>query len=137
MARELSRGQIWSFRFAAPDKKRPVLVLSADVFNERHAGKRLRAIAELYAEDAVLYEPPDTAAEGHVAISEAVTILLASLPPNFVFTATGPALGHHGLGRLRWQAGPPNGPAAVNGMDVARFQDGRIHALHVFIEPTA
>lgn len=26
MARELSRGQIWSFRFAAPDKKRPVLV---------------------------------------------------------------------------------------------------------------
>ena len=28
MARELSRGEIWSFRFAAPDKKRPVLVLS-------------------------------------------------------------------------------------------------------------
>ena len=28
LARELSRGEIWSFRFAAPDKKRPVLVLS-------------------------------------------------------------------------------------------------------------
>lgn len=28
MARDLSRGQIWSYRFAAPDKKRPVLVLS-------------------------------------------------------------------------------------------------------------
>ena len=28
MARELSRGEIWSYRFAAPDKRRPVLVLS-------------------------------------------------------------------------------------------------------------
>ena len=30
MARELSRGQIWSYRFAAPDKRRPVLVLSRE-----------------------------------------------------------------------------------------------------------
>ncbi|MGL5117027.1 MAG: nuclear transport factor 2 family protein [Beijerinckiaceae bacterium] len=109
----------------------------ASVFNERDAGTRIRAIRELYAESAVLYEPPDTAAEGHAAISEAVTHLLASLPPNFAFTATGPALGHHGIGRLRWQAGPPDGPVAVNGMDIARFQDGRILSLHVFIEPTA
>ena len=28
MAREVARGQIWQFRFAAPDKRRPVLVLS-------------------------------------------------------------------------------------------------------------
>ena len=28
MAREVSRGEIWSYRFAAPDKKRPVLVIS-------------------------------------------------------------------------------------------------------------
>ena len=109
----------------------------ASVFNEREISKRTRAIAELYAEGAVLYEPPDMAAEGHAAISEAVTGLLASLPPDFAFTATGPALGHHGLGRLRWQAGPPNGPAAVNGMDVAHFQDGRIRSLHVYIEPAA
>ncbi len=109
----------------------------ASVFNERDAGKRIRAIGELYAEGAVLYEPPETAAEGHAAISEAVTGLLASLPPDFAFTATGPALGHHGLGRLRWQARPPNGPAAVNGMDVAHFQDGRIQSLHVYIEPAA
>jgi acetyl esterase/lipase len=106
------------------------------VFNERDAGKRIRAIGELYVDGAVLYEP-DTAAQGHAAISEAVTRLLAGLPPTFVFTATGPALGHHGVGRLRWQAGPPNGPAAVNGMDIAHVQDGRIHSLYVFIEPAA
>jgi hypothetical protein len=109
----------------------------ASVFNERDAGTRIRAIGELYADGAVLYEPSDTAAEGHAAISEAVTRLLASLRPDFAFTASGPALGHHGIGRLRWQAGPPNGPVAVNGMDVAQFQDGRIHSLYVFIEPTA
>jgi hypothetical protein len=103
----------------------------ASVFNERDVKKRIAAIGELYAECAVLYEPPDTAAEGHAAISDAVTKLLASLLPDFAFTAIGPALGHHGLGRLRWQAGPPNGPLAVNGMDVARFQDGRIHSLYV------
>jgi mRNA interferase MazF len=28
VARELSRGQIWQFRFAPPDKRRPVLILS-------------------------------------------------------------------------------------------------------------
>ena len=28
MAREVSRGEIWRYRFASPDKKRPVLVLT-------------------------------------------------------------------------------------------------------------
>lgn len=109
----------------------------ASVFDERDARRRIGAIAQLYVGDAVLYEPPDTAVEGHAAISEAVTRLLASLPPDFTFTGTGPALGHHGIARLRWQAGPPNGPVAINGMDVAHFRDGRIHSLYVFIEPTA
>lgn len=109
----------------------------ASVFNQRDDGKRIEAVIELYAEDAILYEPPDTAVEGHAAISEAVTRLLSSIPQNFVFTSTGPALGHHDLGRLRWQAGPPESPITVNGMDIARFRDGRIHSLHVFIEPTA
>jgi hypothetical protein len=119
-----------------PDYDRLMQANLANVFNERDAGKRIGAIHELYAQGAVLYEPPDTAAEGHAAISEAVTRLLASLPTSFTFTAAGPALGHHGIGRLRWRAGPPNGPVAVNGMDVARFQDGLIQSLHVFIEPT-
>lgn len=107
----------------------------ARVFGERDAERRITAIDELYAEDAVLNEP-ETSVTGRAAISEAVTALLASLPPDFAFAATGPALGHHGIGRLRWQAGPPNGPAVVTGMDIAHFQDGRIHSLYVFLEPT-
>jgi hypothetical protein len=73
----------------------------ASVFNTRDAGTRIGAIGTLYAVGAVLHEPPDTAAEGQAAISEAVTHLLASLAPDLALTATGPGLGHHGIGRLR------------------------------------
>ena len=107
----------------------------ARVFNERDAALRMVAIRELYAEDAGLYEP-DTSAKGHAAISEAVTALLANLPPNFVFSAAGPAIGHHNIGRLKWRSGPPDGPAAFTGMDVAHFEQGRIHSVYVFLEPT-
>ena len=108
----------------------------ARVFGERDASHRMKAIAELYADDATLYEPPNASATGHAAISQAVETLLSSLPQNFVFTAIGPAVGHHGLGRLRWQSGPPDGPAAVTRMDVARIEGGRIQTLHVFLDPT-
>lgn len=103
------------------------------VFGERDPSRRIDAIAALYADDAVLYEP-DAAATGHAAISQAVDALSSNLPPNFAFTAIGPAVGHHDVGRLRWQAGPPNGPVAVTGTDVARFENGLIHSLHVFLD---
>jgi SnoaL-like domain len=108
----------------------------ARVFGERDASRRMKAIAELYADDATLYEPPDASATGHAAINQAVEALLAQMPPNFVFTATGPAVGHHGMGRLRWRSGPPKGPAAVTGTDVAQIEGGRIQTLHVFLDPT-
>jgi len=104
------------------------------VFGERDVDLRQKAIRELYAEDAVLYEP-ETTAKGHFAICEAVSSLLASLPPNFVFTAIRPATGHHGIGRLPWSAGPAGGPIAVTGMDIAHFESGRIHSLFVFVDP--
>jgi hypothetical protein len=108
----------------------------ARVFGERDATRRIEAIRELYAEDAVLHEP-QASASGHAAISEAVSTLLASLPPDFVFTAAGPAVGHHGLGRLNWRAGPPGGPVAVTGTDVARVEGGHIRSLHVFLDPVS
>ncbi|MFZ6765595.1 nuclear transport factor 2 family protein [Undibacterium sp. Di26W] len=93
------------------------------VFGEHDAGRRIEAIRELYAEDAVLNEP-HASAKGHVAISEAITELLARLPPDFVFRARGPAMGHHGIGCLKWSSGPQGGPIAVTGMDIAHFENG-------------
>jgi hypothetical protein len=104
------------------------------VFGERDAERRILAIRELYTEDAVFYEP-DTSANGHAAINEAVTALLSHLPPNFAFTSIGPAVGHHYMGRLRWQAGPAGGPVAVTGTDVAHFEGSRIRHLYVFLDP--
>ena len=34
MARRVKRGEVWLYRFAPPDKRRPVLVLSRDDANE-------------------------------------------------------------------------------------------------------
>ena len=105
------------------------------VFGERDSKQRMVAIRELYAIDAVLHEPQGSA-EGHDAIGEAVTALLATLPREFVFAASGPAVGHHGVGRLRWSAGRPGRPVAATGMDIAHFRNGLIQSLFVFLDPT-
>lgn len=104
------------------------------VFGEQVPTRRMNAIRELYAEDAVLNEP-HASAKGHIAINQAVTALLDSLPRNFVFTPIGKADGHHNIGYLKWSSGPPEGPAAVTGMDIAHFENGRIHSLFVFLVP--
>lgn len=102
------------------------------VFNQRDATLRLQALGELYTQDAVLYEPQNLVT-GHAEISATVGALLASLPPDFVFTAEGAAVGHHDLWCLHWHGGPPGGPAVITGTDVAHLKDGRISALYVLI----
>ena len=61
----------------------------ARVFGERDASRRLKAIAQIYAPDATLYEP-DAEAKGHAAINQAVEALLSHLPPKFTFSQTAP-----------------------------------------------
>ncbi len=106
------------------------------VFSEQDPARRLAAIRELYTADAVLTEP-EVVCKGEAAIRDAVTELLSKLPPVFAFTPIGGAIGHHGVGRLLWNAGRPGGPPAVTGMDIAHFNDGRIRALNVFLDPAA
>jgi hypothetical protein len=105
----------------------------ASVFNERNSDHRRAALGQLYTEDAILYEP-DAVANGRGAISEAVGRLLASLPPDVAFTVVGDAVGHNGAARLFWRAGPPGGPVAATGTDVALLEGGRIRRLYVFVD---
>jgi hypothetical protein len=79
------------------------------VFNEGDASARLKAIEKVYVTDATFYES-DSSAQGHAAINEAVEALLSSLPSGYIFSPVAHAIGHHGVGRLRWQSGPLNGP---------------------------
>jgi SnoaL-like protein len=92
------------------------------VFSERDPTRRLGAMRELYTADAVLTEP-EGVYKGEAAIRDAVTELLSELPPVFAFMPIGAAIGHHGVGRLLWRAGPPSGPPAFTGMDIAHFKD--------------
>ena len=108
----------------------------ARVFNERHAEQRFAAVRELYADNATLYEP-ETVVSGHQAISGAVGELLATLPPDMMFTPTGAEGSHHGLAFARWQGGAAGGPVVVTGMDVAYVSAGRITELYVFLDAPA
>lgn len=107
------------------------------VFSERDQAKRLAALSELWAPNGILYE------EGKVivgidAISRAIGTLLDSLPPAARFAPDGVAVGHHGLGRLRWRAVDGSGkPMPVSGTDIAFIEEGRITTLYVLLDPVA
>lgn len=103
------------------------------VFSERDEVRRLKAIGDLYGEAAELHDPHGTV-RGHEAINTAVSELLAKMPPEFAFTPIRPALALGHIVRLQWRSGPPDGPAAVTGTDVAHFEEGRIRALYVFLD---
>ncbi|MFT8245450.1 nuclear transport factor 2 family protein [Roseomonas sp. BN140053] len=104
------------------------------VFNERDPGERAAALAELFVADPVMFEPTNVVS-GRAGISEVAGNLLQQFGPKFTFVPEGVAVGHHGLGSLRWQAGPAGGPVAVTGTDVAEIRDGRIARLWVLLDP--
>ncbi|GLS43784.1 nuclear transport factor 2 family protein [Methylobacterium brachythecii] len=106
------------------------------IFNERDAAKRTLALAELYDIAPVMYEPTG-AVRGQAAISEVAGNLLKQFGPTFRFTADGSAVGHHGLGILRWTAGPDGGPIAVTGADAAKIVGGKIAKLWVLLDQTS
>jgi SnoaL-like protein len=104
------------------------------VFNERDPTLRRRAIEELYAADAVLYEQEGKYA-GRKAIEGAITHLLGSLPPTLVFVLVAPVMQNHEMGKLLWRGQLPDGTLIVTGTDVAQVEGGRIRSVHVFVDP--
>lgn len=105
------------------------------VFNERDPVRRADAIAELYSADPTMYEP-DAVIEGREAISAVVGKLLDQFGPEFRFTPETDAVGHHGVGSMRWHAGTLAMPRMVTGTDTAEIVDGRIARLWVLLDPT-
>ncbi len=106
------------------------------VFNERDADRRAAALNRLFVAEPIMYEPTSVV-KGRAAISAVAGNLLDQFGPTFRFTPTGRAVGHHGLGSLRWEAGPAEGSVAVTGTDVAEVVDGRIARLWVLLNPPA
>ena len=104
------------------------------VFNERDAVRRAAALAELFVAEPIMYEPTGIV-QGQAAISEVAGKLLDQFGPTFTFVPEGVAVGHHGLGCLRWHAGPKDGPVVVTGTDAAEIADGKIVRLWVLLDP--
>lgn len=103
------------------------------VFNERDAQKRIAAVHELFAGTPTMYEPTGIVT-GRAAISEVAGALLDQFGSDFAFVPEGPAVGHHGLGYLRWHAGPSAGSTVVSGVDVAEISEGKIVRLWVLLD---
>lgn len=117
----------------APDYDRLLRANLERVFSERSADRRAAAMAELFVEEPVMYEP-DAVVRGRSAIAEVAGRLLEQFGPTFRFLPQGAAAGHHGLARLAWVAGPEGGPVAVTGSDIAEIVHGRIARLWVLLD---
>ena len=103
-----------------------------EVFGEGDAARRRAAIAELYAEDCVLYAPPGMFV-GPEALDKFAGDLRAT-HPDFVYTPHGKAQAVHNAGRLAWGSGPRDEPPDYTGLDVVIVRDGKIAALYVFLD---
>ncbi|MEE7494671.1 nuclear transport factor 2 family protein [Methylobacterium oryzae] len=119
-----------------PDYDRLLRANLERVFNERDADRRTAALDELFVAEPVMFEPTGIV-RGRAAIGAVAGTLLGRFGPTFRFMPVGPAVGHHGLGSLRWEAGPEGGPVAITGTDVAEVVDGRIVRLWVLLDPPA
>lgn len=104
------------------------------VFAEQDTARRRAAIREIYAETVLVCEP-GVEASGYEGIEQVVNEVLSKAPPGFVFGTFGPAVGHHGVGRLRWHFGPQEGPPAITGLDIVEIVEGKIAKLYVFLDP--
>lgn len=119
-----------------PDFSRILRANLQRVFNERDGIARAAAVDELFVDEPIMYEPTNVV-RGRAAISDIAGKLLEQFGPTFRFMPEGSAVGHHGLGTLRWTAGPEGGPVVVTGTDAAEIVGGRIARLWVLLDPPA
>lgn len=103
-----------------------------EVFGEGATARHQAAIAELYAEDCVLYAPPGILV-GRDALDKFAGDLRAT-HPHFVYTPRGEAQALHNAGRLAWGSGPRGEPPDYTGLDVVIVRDGKIAVLYVFLD---
>jgi SnoaL-like domain len=100
-------------------------------WNERNPTRRAELIAEVWAEDGRLADPP-LAAEGRQAISE----MAEAMHQHYVehnFTRVSDVDSHHGSLRFAWELVGPEGQVTVRGLDVGELaEDGRLARITGF-----
>ena len=103
------------------------------VWSERNADRRRKALEGIYAKDSTLFEVGETFL-GYDSINDQVSNIVNAMPATFIFTRLKPVIINNNIGRLIWGVGPKDQPPVATGMDIAVFENGRIKSLYVFLE---
>lgn len=93
-------------------------------YAEPDADRRRRLLADAWADDGQLLDPPFEAT-GIDGIAGLVDTVLTHFPDHR-FRRTSAVDEHHGRARYAWDLVGPDGTVAVNGIDVAEVRDGRL-----------
>jgi hypothetical protein len=104
-----------------------------DVFGEDDPARRRAAIDEIFAEDAVFYEP-EGVHRGRDEIDRVAGAIRAAQPGLRYSPLRAPEEMHGTAGRIQWAAGRPGEPPAHAGTDIIVVQDGRIAAIYLFFD---
>lgn len=103
-----------------------------DTWNETDADRRRTLLRTHWTDDA-RYDDPLMRGEGTAQIDALVGAVQQRFP-TFRFRLTGTPNGWGDHVRLSWSLGPDAGPAPIEGSDVVRLRDGRIHGVTGFID---
>jgi hypothetical protein len=104
-----------------------------DVFGEIDPVRRRAAIAEIFHEDAVFYDPNKNVYRGRDEIDRIAGVIKAAHPDFRYRTLASPEEIGDG-GRVRWVSGSPGQPPAYAGTDFIIARDGRIAAVYLFFD---
>ena len=86
-----------------------------------------------YAEN-IAFTDPDGTVHGYDAVDERVQRVLDKAPETFLFAPDGPLYVLPGAAAaLPWTFGPPSGPPAVRGIDIATIANESITSLQTFL----
>ena len=104
-----------------------------DVFGENDPTRRRAAIAEIFAEDCIFYEPPNNTYRGRDEIDRVAGAIRATHPDfRYEVIAEPEEVGNGG--RIRWVSGRTGEPPAYAGTDFIVARDGQIAALYLFFD---
>ena len=104
-----------------------------EVFGENDPQRRLKAIDEIFREDAVFREHKTGTFRGRTAIDGIVGAFRAAHPDLRYQVVGGPEVIGDG-GRVRWLSGRRGEPPVYAGTDFIIAKEGRIAALYLFFD---
>ena len=104
-----------------------------DVFGENNPARRRAAIAEIFSDDSVFFEPGGAVYHGRDEIDRVAGAIRATHPDfRYQLIAEPEELGNGG--RIRWVSGRPGEAPAYAGTDFIIAKDGRIAAVYLFFD---